>query len=399
MKLTLLFDHRFYADSAGTVYSRNNYDYNLFAQRYLTVFEQVDILARLARDTSGAWRGPATEGPGVHVVSLGNWTGPLALASKLPAVQRRISAAVNKRSAVIMIAPGMVGTLGYPLLRMRRYPYGIEVVGDPFDAFAPGVSRHPMRSAIRSFTSRVLRLQCANAVSATYVTERYLQQRYPPNPRAFSTNSSDVAMVFVDALPAVDPDATAFTIVHVGTMSQSYKAQDIIIQALARCVKQGIDVRLALVGDGQQRAELAMLAKACGVVDRVTFCGQLPPGVAVRQELDRADLFVMPSRTEGLPRAMLEAMARGLPCIGTRVGGIPELLDEEQLVPVDDIEALAQKIQALLNDPPRRMALAARNLAVAMQYRPKIMQARREAFYTDLKDKTVIWQQRQVTSG
>ena len=66
--------------------------------------------------------------------------------------------------------------------------------------------------------------------------------------------------------------------------------------------------------------------KAKALRDRVRFRGQLTTPVDVRAELDRADLFVLPSRQEGLPRAMIEAMARALPCIGSSVGGIPELL-------------------------------------------------------------------------
>ena len=85
----------------------------------------------------------------------------------------------------------------------------------------------------------------------------------------------------------------------------------------------------------------------------MTFLGQLPAGEMVRAQLDKADLFILPSKTEGLPRALVEAMARALPCIGTTVGGIPELLPSEDLVPPGDVKALAETIEDVLRRPER----------------------------------------------
>jgi glycosyltransferase involved in cell wall biosynthesis len=124
---------------------------------------------------------------------------------------------------------------------------------------------------------------------------------------------------------------------------------------------------------------------------RTLFLGELPAGEAVRAELDRADLFVLPSRTEGLPRAMLEAMARALPCLGSTVGGIPELLPPEDMVSPGDVTALARKIREVLADPPRMSRMSARNLEKAQAYREEILQERRVAFYQHVKEKTEAW--------
>ena len=121
-----------------------------------------------------------------------------------------------------------------------------------------------------------------------------------------------------------------------GTLEQLYKAPDVLLDAVGQCFRQGLDLELVWIGGGQYQQQLEARAKELGLSPRVRFLGQLPAGDAVRGELDRADLFVLPSRQEGLPRAMLEAMARGLPCIGSTVGGIPELLPAEDLVPPGD---------------------------------------------------------------
>src|SRR5690606_2722669 len=115
---------------------------------------------------------------------------------------------------------------------------------------------------------------------------------------------------------------------------------------------------------------------------------QLSSGQAVRDELDQADLFVLASRTEGLPRAVIEAMARGLPCIGTSVGGIPELLPTEDLVPPGDADTLARKISEVSRSPERMAAMSRRNLKKAADYRDDVLRQRRNAFYEIVKERT-----------
>ncbi|MER3422060.1 MAG: glycosyl transferase family 1, partial [Nitrospiraceae bacterium] len=144
---------------------------------------------------------------------------------------------------------------------------------------------------------------------------------------------------------------------------------------------------LVLIGDGQYRMKLERLSVDLRVSERVCFLGQLPAGQAIRGQLDQAHLFVLPSRTEGLPRAMIEAMARGLPCIGSAVGGIPELLQKEELVPAGDAMALAEKIKEVVGDPQRLAAMARRNLAVSRQYHEALLRKPRMRFYEYIRAK------------
>jgi len=180
-------------------------------------------------------------------------------------------------------------------------------------------------------------------------------------------------------------------VLFIGSLEQLYKAPDILIHVVARLRNQGVDLELSLIGSGKFRDELERLARSLGVRPNVHFVGTVPSGQPVRDELDKADLFVLPSRAEGLPRAMIEAMARALPCIGARVGGIPELLPDDCLVPPGEVEPLAHKIRECLCDAARMARMSAENLAKAKTYAEDVLSVRRRAFYSEVKRLTQPW--------
>jgi glycosyltransferase involved in cell wall biosynthesis len=137
---------------------------------------------------------------------------------------------------------------------------------------------------------------------------------------------------------------------------------DVLIRALPAIAQAVPRIKLLLVGDGSEGSNLRALVKALGVGDRVVFCGSRQ-----RQEmlahLRLAEIAVLPSRAEAVSLAGLEAMAAGLPVVGSRVGGIPEFVRDGEngsLVPPDDPAALADAVIALIQDDPLRSALSAR---------------------------------------
>jgi glycosyltransferase involved in cell wall biosynthesis len=123
---------------------------------------------------------------------------------------------------------------------------------------------------------------------------------------------------------------------------------------------------LGAVEDAAYFTEVTRLADTLGVADRVIFAGRRDD---VPQMLKASRLFYLPSRSEGLSNAMLEAMACSLPCVATNVGGNRELVSDQvngYLVPSDDPEAAAGRILSLLRDASLRaqMGRAGRRVAV-----------------------------------
>jgi N-acetyl-alpha-D-glucosaminyl L-malate synthase BshA len=136
------------------------------------------------------------------------------------------------------------------------------------------------------------------------------------------------------------------------------------VQIFARVAKE-IAAHLVLVGDGPDRSQAEMLAATLGIQERVHFLGKQD---SVTELLPLADLMLMPSELESFGLAALEAMACRVPAIATRVGGVPELIEDGVtgcLLPVGDVDAMAQAAIRLLRDDAKleRMRAAARQTA------------------------------------
>ena len=365
--------------------------YNLWA-RYLDVFDEVHLLVRAKPHEVPPEGWNRATGPGVKAMPVPDSVGPWGFVKDYARIARTLRQVLAEAEAVLIRIPCHIGTEVWRRLPTRR-PYGVEVLADPYDVFSPGAVKHPLRPFFRWWFSRRLRPQCSEACAAAYVTERALQRRYPPAPAAFATFYSDVELQEESFARTPRPPLPRGTVrlIFVGTLAQLYKAPDVLLDAVALCVRQGLDVRLHIVGDGKHRSELEMRAAALGLGERIDFRGQLAAAELVRQELDRADVFVLPSRQEGLPRAMIEAMARALPCVGSTVGGIPELLAADDLVPPNDPLALAQKIREVVTDPSRMARMSARNLKKAREYSPDLLALRRELFYQHVRGRTEGW--------
>jgi len=146
----------------------------------------------------------------------------------------------------------------------------------------------------------------------------------------------------------------------------------------------GLRPQVVIVGDGPLRGRLARQAGELGVAESVRFTGAVED---VRVPLAAMDVFVLPSRAEGMSNALLEAMAAGLPVVATAVGGTSEVLDAGRtglLVPPDDASALATEILGLLEDPARatRLGRAAQG-HVAEAFSAPAMVARLERLYEE----------------
>lgn len=226
-------------------------------------------------------------------------------------------------------------------------------------------------------------LRAADAV--TVVSE-------PLRDRAAALGGLDPAQVTVipngidtDFWTPAAPTERAPLVVALGRLER-VKGFDVLLTAFAMLRERMPGVRLCLIGDGSQASVLRAQAVALGVADAVDFPGLLGPQ-AVRDRLRAATVFALSSRSEGMPLALLEAMACGLPVVATAVGAVPQVVGGKGaglVVPPENPAALAAALAAVLADGPRRARLADGALAVAVTHSAAAAHAAYERLYRTL---------------
>lgn len=172
------------------------------------------------------------------------------------------------------------------------------------------------------------------------------------------------------ATPLVQNSTEPPTILALGRLSPE-KGFDLLLRAFARAAAHHPHWRLLILGEGPEREALQSIAADLMVTDRVDLAGWVRhPWDAVQ----RADLYVLTSRFEGFPNALIEAMARGLPAVAFDcpdcVGEIVRHEIDGLLVPPDDVDALATALDTLMTDPERRRRYAARAPEVMSRLSP-----------------------------
>jgi glycosyltransferase involved in cell wall biosynthesis len=143
------------------------------------------------------------------------------------------------------------------------------------------------------------------------------------------------------------PDAPV--IGWVGRLSTE-KGPDLALRAFARLGRP--EARLVMVGEGRQAEELRRLSESLGLGERVVWSGPIPDAGKL---FSAFDAFLLSSRTEGTPMVLLEAMAGGIPIVATRVGGVPQVLDDSSawLIESGDVGGLANALAEVLSEPGR----------------------------------------------
>ena len=407
MDVLVVCEERLERTPDGVVWGPSSYQ---FWSRYLEVFDNVRIVARVREVKRRTGQSTQATGPNVTARPVPHYLGPVQYLRVARQVTRAVRHTYRVGDAVIMRIGSHIAHPLFQVLRRLGAPYGVEVIGDPHEVFAPGVVAHPLRPLFRWWFTRQQQRYCAGASAAAYVTQRTLQQRYPCGAYAvgvsdvqthtdgssegiLSTHYSSVALDETNFRtgPRRRRLAGPFRLITVGSLEQLYKGTDVLLEAVADCVAAGVDLTLTIVGDGKYRAMLEASANRLGIAGRVAFTGALPGASAVTACLDEADLFVLPSRTEGLPRALIEAMARGLPCIASAVGGIPELLPPDDVFPPSRVAELASKIVDVIVDGDRLEQMSARNLLKAREFHEPLLRERRVEFYRHLRRQTEDW--------
>lgn len=380
MKALFVHDHKF-PKKNNEFYFSYGFDKEFF-NRYLEIVDEFEILARESNGNSGLL---SKVNKNINFTTLKKYTDFLN-----KEIRSEIDTIINNNDFLIVRLPSILGI--YSIVRAEKFnkPYIIELVGCPWDAYMNNDIKKIWFAPIITY---LVKKYIKKASHVVYVTNNFLQKRYPTNGKSISCSN-----VF---LPKVDKKDLYNRIKKIekmdnfkstrpkiigtcGTIDAKYKGQEYVIKAISQLKSEGFDFEYQLVGGGDQ-SYLKSVAEKYNVTDKINFIGELEHK-KVYEWLENIDIYVQPSLTEGLPRTVIEALSKGCPICGSNAGGIPELIDNKFVFEKKNVEDICKKIKKF--DYKSMLIQSKKNFNESKNYVKDKLYDKRKKFFSDfIKDK------------
>ena len=314
----------------------------------------------------------------VHIIEFPNLSTPLNILTKLAGSKKKMLKAAEAAD-LIFIRGGIIALLGVDAANKLHKPYLRECAGCAWDEYWNYSFLGKLMAPYMEYRAKKITKEASHVI---YVTEKWLQNRYPTNGEF--TYASNVMLNTIDEKALTDrieklKSFSTKKTVRLGTtggIGNKAKGQQYVMKAMS-ALSDLYDFQYELVGGGDA-SYLTDTAKKFGVSDKVIFKGQLTHE-EILNWLDSIDIYIQPSVQEGLPRALIEAMSRACPAIGSTTGGIPELLMDENVFKRGSAKDLVRVIKNTLTQDLTENAKI--NFNKSKEYSIGLLNERRNVLY------------------
>lgn len=389
MKVLLPCDNYLYRYN-GSLYAKSQEEYDLF-RRYIRVFETIRLVARCSIVEQLKPTFVPIEDKRIEVITIPMFRGPIQFLKNFISINKCIKGVLSDVDAGVLRLPSIMGSyIGYSMIR-NHLPFVTENLYDSQDGYRSSKSlSEKVLWRIMDYFQRHL---CYKADGVSCVTEFYMQRRYfTKKNNGFTSHYSTLALhpSFYTHERKYPSQKKSFSIIHIANpvVTGGRKGHEQMIQMLQKVNAKGLNVEIFFIGGGPENEidKLKAIADSYGVLQKVHFLGYLSK-TEIHHYLIESDLYVMPTKAEGLPRVVIEAMSVGLPCVSSRVSGLPELLLDHFLTEYYDVETMAGLVVELLSTPELYEKTSMENFEKSKKYEASILESRRDDFYNKLKSR------------
>ena len=363
MSLLFVHDHIF-KKNGDRIYSNGGLADEVLT-RYTDIFGEVTVAARMR--TTG------------EVGGLSEITNRKVSITDAYGDVKKLSGLVEKADHIIVRLPSVLGLKAASLARKHKKPYAVELVGCPWDSYRYHSIKGKAIAPIMWFlTGREVK----KAGYVLYVTEKFLQKRYGTCGKQIACSDAFLSLEGTEERK----NNKEIVLGTVGSVNLKYKGQQYVIKAMSELIKDGYKLRYRLAGGGDN-TYLKKTAEKYGVSQNVEFVGSLPHN-EIFGFMDSIDIYIQPSNADAIPRAVLEAMSRGCPVIGSTTGGIPELIPGECVFKRKNTADLTKALRRAIDK--KCEGLSAESIKRIADFDPEKLNDKRNRFYRSfIKDTEV----------
>ena len=382
MKTAFFHDCVFVVDSNNIYYTKGALDAEKLSE-YVKYFDQLTVFTRSRKITNDDNIKKMTKASTDNVTfdSIDNLNVFSLFFGKY---RKKIRELVKNSDFIIARIPSYIGHVAIQEAKKMHKNYLVEMVACPWDALW---NYGKITKKICALPTYILhRIDVYNAKNVIYVSEEFLQQRYPTKGK--SIGCSDVVLNDFDEnildkrIKKMENKEESFKLCTLANVELKYKGQEYVIKALKKLKDKGIIIEYYLAGGGNPN-RLKRLIKKLNLETQVHLLGGIPHD-KIFELLDNIDLYVQPSLQEGLPRSLVEAMSRACPAIGSKTGGIPELISKEGIFSRKNVNDISKMILNLINSKELLKNLAKTNFEHSKEFKNDILISKRNKFYNEI---------------
>lgn len=381
MKAAFIHDHHFvynpkdgkYYDGSGGVFEKKLW------KRYLAVFDSLIVVGRQKNSLPNKLVDSTFDN--VSFELRPELRSGIDRITRRSLIKKNIRETLSKVDFAIIRLPSVIGYLAQEICEEESIPYTLEVVTCPWDAYINyGNFKGKL---VAPFEFSKLKKACKKAKNVIYVTRDFLQSRYPTK-----NNQINISNVLLnhqidiqEAFTFYNEPIDIFKIGLIGSFHVKWKGHREAIKAVRILVDKGIkNIKLCLVGTGDYQWVLDLIEEE-NVQEYVEVIGTLDAGEkGIYPFIDSLHLYIHPSKQEGLPRVVIEALSRGRLVLGSSAAGIPELLEEKFLHKPGDFKKLANDISEIISNSEEWKKVIQNNWDRSSHYLEENLQGKRVDF-------------------
>lgn len=379
MKVLFVHDGPLLGNKDQSVYYGVHYN-NEIIERYSFFGSTVSFLMRYQEiEDAEAIRYSKITHPSFNFIELPNFKSIKTYHKKADAI-KIIKKAVDDHDVIILRLPSAAGTIAFEYAKSINKPILIEMVACVYDA----LWNYDWRGKVLAkYKMKKYQKIVKNASHVIYVTENFLQTRYPTDGK--SIGCSDAVLkdidenILTERLKRINKKKEQLVLGTVAAIDVPYKGQADIIKLLAQF--DDFNIKYKIVGQGKPDV-LNKLIDQYQLKNKVEVIGSLSHN-EVFNFLDTIDVYIQPSKQEGLPRSVVEAMSRACPVIGSNIAGIPELINKEALFEAGNLEAIQKTLLKINKEILIKWAID--NFERSHDFKKNILDNKRIEFYNQFK--------------